>query len=261
MLPTTSSTASTSRGRSPFVALALTEGKLFLREPVAVIWGLVFPVVLLVVIGSLTASDRPARDLGGLRVIDAYVPILMVFVLAILALSALSTVLAGYRERGYLRRLATTPVGPSRLLAAQLALTATVAAGAIVLIAAVGRLAYQVRLPHQLAGFVLVIALGAAATLALGALLAAVSPGGRSANAIGALALFPMMFFAGLWLPRAQMSPALRHISDFTPLGATVGAVQDTIRGSWPHPAHLAVLAVYTLVLVPVAVKLFRWDQ
>lgn len=99
MLAISSSISPVSHRRSPFVALARTEGKLFLREPVAGIWGLVFPVVLLVVIGSLSSS-RPSRDLGGMRTIDVYVPILMVFVLAILGLSALPVVLAGYRERG-----------------------------------------------------------------------------------------------------------------------------------------------------------------
>ena len=44
---------------------------------------------------------------------------LMVFTLTILALNALPPVLASYREKGYLRRLSTTPIGAWRLLAAE----------------------------------------------------------------------------------------------------------------------------------------------
>ena len=86
------------------------------------------------------------------------------------------------------------------------------------------------------------------------------APSGRGANAIGALLFFPMMFFAGLWLPRAAMPPVLRDISDFTPLGAAVQALQDSAQGHWPHPLDLAVMACYALVFGVAAARLFRWE-
>ena len=94
-------------------------------------------------------------SLGGCTLLDAYVPILIAFTLAILSLTALPMVLASYRERGVLRRLQTTPIGPARVLGAQLAANLTVAAATVVLVLAVARLGYQVSLPRQLAGFVL----------------------------------------------------------------------------------------------------------
>ncbi|MDQ6606770.1 MAG: ABC transporter permease [Actinomycetota bacterium] len=96
---------------SAFRRLAITELKLFIREPLTLLWGVVFPLVLLIVLGSAT-SEKPQRSLAGMRFIDAYVPVLMVFVLAILALNALPAALSNYRDKGYLRRLSTTPVGP-----------------------------------------------------------------------------------------------------------------------------------------------------
>lgn len=90
----------------------------------------------------------------------------------------------------------------------------------VFLVLAVARLGFSVPLPQQPAGFALAFALGAAAVFAIGLVLAAVAPNARSAQGIGTVLFFPVMFFAGLWVPRAAMPGTLRDVSDFTPLGA-----------------------------------------
>jgi len=89
---------------------------------------------------------------------------------------------------------------------------------------------------------------------------AAVAPSSRAASAIGAILFFPMMFFAGLWLPIAAMPAVLRHVSHATPLGAAVQALQDASTGHWPHLLQLVVLAGYAVVFSAAAVTLFRWE-
>ena len=56
------------------------------------------------------------------------------------------------------------------------------------------------------------------------------------------------------------MSSTLRHVSDFTPLGAATAAIQDTMHGHWPGLARLAVLAIYPVGLRLAASRLFRWE-
>jgi len=245
---------------SAFRRLAVTEFRLFLREKAAVFWGIAFPVVLLIIFGSIPAFHKPAKALGGLTYLQAYVPILIAIVVAMLALNWLPSVLAGYRERGILRRLATTPVGPARMLGAQLALQVVLTAANVIVILAVARLGYGVGLPRQAAGFVLALILAVPALLAIGLVLSALAPNGRVAQTIGSLLFFPMMFFAGLWLPIAAMPASLRHISHFTPLGAAVQALGDATAGQWPHPPQLAAMAAYAAVFGAAAIKLFRWE-
>ena len=96
--------------------------------------------------------------------------------------------------------------------------------------------------------------------LGLGMLIAALAPTGRAAGVIGTMLFFPPMFFAGLWIPRATMPASLREVSDFTPLGAAVQALQDSLHGSWPQPSALAVLAGYAVVFTVAAARFFRWD-
>ena len=240
--------------------LTVTEAKLFLRDPTAWFFVLVFPPLLFAILGSVPAFREPDPELGGLRVIDLYVPILVGFVLAMLAISVLPNYLATYREKGILRRLSTTPVPPSNLLAAQLAMGLTLAVGAATLVIGIGAVAFGTDLPGQFAGFLVAFVLAAAALYAIGLLIAAVAPSGKAAAAIGTLLWFPVMFFAGLWVPRAALPDALNRIGDFTPLGAGVQAMQDAWNGAWPDPLHLAVMAAFAIGASLAAARLFRWE-
>lgn len=238
--------------------LAATEWRLLRREPLVLAFGLAFPMLLLIVMGLASSGADP--DLGGLSLIAAYVPILIAFNLAMLGISVLPTALVNHRERGVLRRLATTPVAPWRLLTAQLLVNGLVAVGAVLVVLAVARLAFGVGLPGQPLGFALTWALTAVALCAIGLIISAVAPTARTANVVGTLTWFPLMFFAGLWIPREAMSDTLRAVSDATPLGAGVGALQDSMAGQFPDVVHLAVLVAYALVAGLVATRLFRWE-
>ena len=239
-------------------ALLKTETKLLLREPILLFWGVAFPLVLLTVMGL--AVDTPDADLGGLSLVQSYVPILVAFTFTILGVSALPAAVATYRERGVLRRFATTPLRPSRVLGAQLATSGAMAAVTAVLILALARIAFGVGLPDAPLAFLVAVILAAAALLGIGLLIAARAPRARIAVAIGTMLFFPLMFFAGLWAPRATMGHTLRTIGDYTPLGAAVQALQYASAGTWPHVSQLAVMAAYAVVSGAIAIRLFRWQ-
>ena len=138
--------------------------------------------MLLIIFGNIPAFQQPQPGyLGGLTLLDAYVPILIAFVVAMLAVNALPAILAGYRGRGDPAPAGHDPVGPSRVLAAQLIVNLGVAVVmvAVILILAVAWLAFGVALPRQAAGFAVAALLTLAALLALGLLIAAVAPSGR----------------------------------------------------------------------------------
>jgi ABC-2 type transport system permease protein len=199
-----------------------------------------------------------SSDIGGVPLVTIYEPIVIAFVGVVFGVQGIPVQVAGYRERRILRRLATTPAGPVRVVAAQLIVSLVVVLAATAGVLAVGRLGFSVPLPHQAVGFAGVAVLTATAMLALGLLIGAVAPTARSAGAAGTVLFFPLMYFAGLWTP--QLSPAARHIGQFTPLGAGAQALRDTMAGSWPHPQALLVLAGWTLVCALLAVRVFRWE-
>jgi ABC-2 type transport system permease protein len=240
--------------------LTVTELRLFTRERARFFTRLAVPLILLVIFGAIPFYTQRQAWLDGYTLLDAYVPILIAYSLALLSLSALPMVLAGYRERGILRRLQTTPAGPVRVLAAQLLANVTVAALMAILILAVARLGYGVFLPRQAAGFVVAALLAAAAMLSIGLLIAAAAPSAQAAQGIGMMLLLPMMFFAGLFFPIPVMPTFLRHLSHATPLGAAVQALQDAWLGHWPHPLQLLTMAAYAVACGLAAARLFRWE-
>jgi ABC-2 type transport system permease protein len=243
----TAATARPATGRkSALRTLTRTEFVLFLRERAGPAWAIGFPVLLLIIFGAIPAFRKPLVPADPhLSVLDSYVPILLAFALAMISLNVVPPVLAGYREKGVLRRLATTPVGPVRVVAAQLIVDAALTAVSMIIVLLVARLGYGVAFPNQALGFLVAAVLGGIALLGLGLLLASVASTGRAANAVGAILFFPMMFFAGLWLPIAAMPKVLQHISHITPLGAAVQAMTDAWQGTFPHPLQLVALACY----------------
>jgi ABC-2 type transport system permease protein len=244
--------------RSAFRTLVRTEGRLLAREVVPLLWGIGFPMALLCVMGVF--SHGPDKSLGGLSLVASYEPILIAFTMSTFALQGLPAVLAGYRERGILRRLNATPVGAGRLLGAQLTVNIAVALVATVGIIVVGDAAFGVPLPGQPAGFLLALVLTATAMLSLGLLVASLARNSRVAGAVGTMLFLPLMFFAGLWIPQATMSAGLRRVGDDTPLGAAVSALQHSMSGQWPPAADLPILAGYTVAFGLLAWRLFRWE-
>lgn len=245
---------------SALLHLTGAETRLFLREPISMLFTFALPPILLVILGLIPAFGESDPDLGGLRVIDVYPPVILTMAIAIVALTHLPPQLATYRDKGVLRRMRTTPATPAVLLGAHLLMCAAITAVTMIAITAIATLAFDVAMPQNLLGYLLAFGLTTLATLSLGLLAAAVAPSGTSASAIGLILLFPLMFFAGLWIPRGSMADLLVTISDLTPLGAGVQALGDAAAGGWPQVLHLGVLAAWTVVAGGLAARTFRWE-
>jgi ABC-2 type transport system permease protein len=243
-----------------FGQIVLNEARLTWRRPVALVGGVGIPVLLLVIFGELPSFHQAAATLGGYTAFDLYVPVLIVFGLAMLALLGLPMPIASYRELGVLRRLSTTPVPPSWLLAAQATVQLCIALASLAVILVTSVTEFGAPAPKSPAGLTLSLAVSIAGLFPIGLAITAIARTANAASVIGRLAFFPLMFFAGLWLPRALMPNLLADISNYTPLGAAVQAIQDSILQGFPPAAPLLVLAGYALVFAFGARRLFRWE-
>jgi ABC-2 type transport system permease protein len=245
---------------SAFGQVVRNEARLVWRQPTNMIGSIGLPVVLMIIFGELPSFHQHISVLGGLPLFDTYVPIIMVLGLTMLTLLGLPGPLVSYRELGILRRLSTTPVPPSWLLAAQVVVQLCIALAGLAIVNIASVAAFGAPVPKSPGGLALSCLLAIGGLFALGLLIAALAPTANSVNAIGRLTLIPLLFFAGLWLPRPLMPTVLLDISNYTPLGAAVEAIQGSVQTGFPPATPLLVLAGYTLVFAYLARRFFRWE-
>jgi ABC-2 type transport system permease protein len=242
-----------------FWKLTVTEFKLFVREPLAVFFILAFPLLLLWLNGSLF-GNAPDAEQGGQGAVDLLVPGYVALILATVGFTQLPGVLATYRERGILRRLATTPVAPAKVLGAQLVVHLAAASVGVALLLAAATVFYDLSPPRAIAAAVLVYLAGALALYALGFVLAALAPNARTANAVGFVVYFPMIFLCGAVIPREALAASMRRVGEVLPLGPVVTGLQDAWSGARISVAALATLTAMVVVASAVGVRVFRWE-
>jgi len=245
--------------RAAFWMVVLNESRIARRMPLGLLVGVVLPTVVLVIIGSEAKNRVHLKVLGGLTTFNAYVPIFLAMVIAALAFYGLPIPLAIYRDQGILRRLSATPVPPAWVLAAQLVLNASFAVAEVILLLVVAMTGFGIAAPRSVGGLVLALSLTIAGVFAIGLWVSAIARQ-RTAGILAAVCFFPLMFFAGLFLPRAEMPRPLLDVSNLTPLGAAVQAIQSALLSGFPPIAPLLVLPVYAVVFSVLAVRFFRWE-
>ncbi len=239
-----------------FATLVRIQARLLLREPKAAIFGLGLPLALLTIFGNIPSFSDPHADLGGRTTLDAFLPTLTILSPVILAVSVLPITLAELREHGVLRRMAVSPVPAAGVLAAQVAVLMSAAACAAALVAALGSWGFGGRAPAHPATMILAYALGCAAILGMGLMVAAVAPSAGAASGIAIPIMIVNFFFGGVYAPVETLPHALATIGQYVPFGAMV----YTWSGHGQTWQHLAVLAGYAIIGGAVAARFFRWE-
>ncbi|WP_040161624.1 ABC transporter permease [Nigerium massiliense] len=232
---------------------ARMEASLLLRNGEQLLLALVIPVALLV--AGLVWGGRVGLDPQA-------------FPASVLALAVWSTsftslaINTGFERRyGVFERLAATPLTRGDLIGGKALATAAVAAGQLVLLAAVA-LALGWRPQPTLAGTVpalvgVVLAMLAFAGVAL-ALAGRVSA--ETTLAVANLIYLAVAAGGALVLPLSAYPAALRPLLAALPSGALGELLRGWASGAaplWP----LAVLAAWTVVLLFLARKAFRWTS
>ncbi|HXV92495.1 MAG TPA: ABC transporter permease [Pseudonocardia sp.] len=242
----------------PLAVLTRVETALLLREPAAVLFTLALPLVLLFLNG--TRGNDPDPAFSGAGVVDVLMAGYLVYVMATSALMGLAETLAGYRDRGILRRMRISPLRPWQILGSH-ALThlAMSAVGAVVLVT-VGRLAFDLRPPAAWGPTLLALLASAASIISLGFLLGALLPTVRTTQAVAAALYFPAIFVSGALFPREVLPDLARTVGDLIPMTYAVEAIREAWTAGTVAWTSIGILAGTASVTTAVALATFRWE-
>jgi ABC-2 type transport system permease protein len=241
--------------------LTRAEALLFLRDRAQVFFVFLLPVGIVLGFGSIEDMRLPSDDFDGNVPLAALIaPAALGVLLAIVSYNMVPTHVVSYREKGYLRRLAASPVRASTLLVAVMLVKAAAAFVGVGVVFVLGTALVDLTMPENVPGFLWVLVSGAVALFSLGLLIAARVRTANSATAVGMLFFFPSMFLAGVYVPSEALPGPLQAIGDITPLGSAVQGMRDTWVGGSVSWAQVVVPILTTLLLGGIASRSFRWE-
>lgn len=242
-----------------FVKLTSMELKLQLREPLAVFFTVVFPVMLLALFGAIFGNEAD-EALRGYGQIDLSVPGYIGMIIGTIGMLGIPVSLANYRDRGILRRLRATPVQSGTVLWSHVVAQVVIAFVGIALLFVVGSALYGLRAPDGNAMIIPAIVIGALSFFAVGFVLAGVMPTARTAQAVGMAIFYPMLFLSGAAMPRYVMPELIQDVSQLLPLTHVVILIEDLwLYGTW-NVASLTVVVTVFVIGLAVSRSTFRWE-
>jgi ABC-2 type transport system permease protein len=240
--------------------LTWVEMKLFMREPITMIFTLVLPLIFLFVMGGVFGNTPNPKIYSGYGPMDFYTPAYIELVMASIGTIGLPIHLTGYRERGVFRRLRASALTLPTIFGAQVLVSLLLAVLGGLLILALALFVYDIHLPSAwgmiTGGFFISLLCFAGIGILLGSLL----PTTRSAQVVGLLLFVVMMILSGSGPPREVMTTTMQVIGDFTPLRHTILVIQDPWLGAgWNNKEFLIVTGILILS-VGLSLRFFRWE-
>jgi ABC-2 type transport system permease protein len=237
--------------------------KLALRNPRALFFTFVFPLMFVVLFNALNSGTRLDALQGPGRVAFAqyYTPSIGIFGLAMACYTGLVFGIATARDAGLLKRVRGTPLPMSTYLGAWMAGGILTGIASVVLMFAVAVPAFGVEIyVDQLPAAIASLLLGAACLAALGLAVASMVRTADQAMPVAQLTLLPLSFISGVFYPLQDAPSWLVTVANFFPLHHIVVAFSGAFQPDAPHhgfTGDLWPVAAWTAAGVFAAVRRF----
>ncbi len=236
--------------------------KAFWRNPAAVFFTVMFPVVLLLIFATVFSGQTIEVE-GGIEITAYYVPAIITLAVISATMQSLAMSLVIAREDGRLKRGRGTPMPAWVFIAGRVGNSIVVALLMLILIAVLGRVLYGVDIPWGEAPAILVtLVVGAAAFSCLGIALTAAIPSQDAAAPIVNALLLPLYFLSGVFIPEDQLPHGVIVFADLFPIRHFFDAFLDAYvpaGGSAVSWDNLAVVALWGVAGLLLAIRYFRW--
>lgn len=244
--------------RRHFLHQLRVEQMVFWRNRESAVFIFIFPIMLFILLASVYGGTYQGR------------PVKYALLAGLLSYGAANTAFAGLaitlvirREAGLLKRLRSTPLPAPAYLASVIVSMLIVFALETVALFTIGRLAFDMSLPDNIASLAILVVIGVAGFAGLGFAACSVIRSAEGSSAVVNVILLPMAFLSGAFGPTRHLPNVLRWVADVLPLKYFVDLARAVyLNGEhvWSKPGAIAVVLAWGVGGVAVASRRFGWE-
>lgn len=267
-------TIATATCRPPVMTLArartVLELRQFLRQRDSVVFTLMFPIVLLVIFGSVfTGEVAPGVDYR-----QYFTAGMIASGVALSSFQSLAITIALERENGTLKRLRGTPAPPAVYFLGKIGLVVVVAVAQTAVLLLIGTLFFGLDLPASGALWLRlswVFVLGTASGTVLGIAFSSVPRSASSASAVVSPVVVVLQFVSGVYFVYCNLPGWMQNLAALFPLKwlaqgmrsvfLPASFAQNEAGHSWQLGTTALVLLAWAVVGLLLCLRTFRWSR
>jgi ABC-2 type transport system permease protein len=231
------------------------ERRMFWRNPSAAFFNFALPLIFLGLFGAVFSGNQ--------KYLDVIVPGIAGMSVVSTTFHSLAMHVVALREQGVLKRLRGTPLPSGAYLAAVALNAITNTVVQVTLVIVVGHVFFGTGWPVHLPELVVFVAVGVVCFASLGVALSHAIPNIDAAPAYSNAVFLPLIMVSGVFYD-AKDAPAFLHdIAVALPLTHLIDGMSGAIVTGRPladNLSHLAVIAVWAVAGLVLAVRGFSWD-
>lgn len=242
-----------------FAVICKMELRLFIRDFFSFFFALVFPVLMLLLFGSIY-GNTPVYDGADVRMMDISVPAYAVMVTGVTGLMSLPLTISGYKEKKIYKRFDATPVGKKSIILAQVFANFIMTLAGIIILFVVGTFLYQIQIKGVFPAVCVSVLFSIAAMFSMGFLFTAIGRDLKSTSLLCYLFYFIMLFLSGATMPDMLFPDTIKKISGFLPMTYAVDLMQGIFAGDSlsMHGRELLILGSAAVICTVVGAVLYR---
>lgn len=244
-----------------FSTLFKIEMKLAIREFSGILFGIILPVGIMLLLGTLYGSSTISEE-SNITLIQQGVPAVITIGICACGLMGIPITVSNYREKKILKRFQVTPTSPILLLSVQFftnLLITWISSGLVILVASA---IYGYEMIGNVISFGIVYFIVLFSIYALGIFIASIANSVKTANLLCTVLYFPMFFLSGATIPYEIMPKILQKIADVMPLTQGIKVLKGVSLGRsiYNYLGPLVFLFILGILCIIISIRTFRYD-
>ncbi len=243
-----------------FLTLLKIEGKLALRGIDGVFFGIIMPVGIALLIGTI-CGNKPAFEGATHTYLQENVPAIITVGICATAFMGIPLGIADYRDKKILKHYFVTPVSPSIILFVQVVINMITAIVSSLTVFITMKIFFGYGMIGSIVNFIFAYLLVMASMYGFGMLIASVCSNVKAANLVCTIVYFPMLFLSGATIPFSILPDGLQKLSNILPLTQGIKLLKGYALGieiNLTIPLLVMVISIVTTVIF--SIKLFKWE-